>query len=38
MFELHAVMAEEARRCNQDTNAVMESLLVNSFLFFFGIS
>lgn len=29
MFELHAVMAEDARRSNQDTNTVMEALLVN---------
>lgn len=29
MFELHAVMAENARRSNQDTSTVMEALLVN---------
>jgi len=29
MFELHAVMAEDARRSQHDTNAVMEALLVS---------
>lgn len=34
MFELHAVMAEDARRSSQDNNFVMEALLVS---FFMGI-
>lgn len=34
MFELHAVMAEDARRSSQDTNSVMEALLVNFYGFF----
>jgi len=29
MFELHAIMAEDARRSQQDTNVVMEALLVS---------
>lgn len=34
MFDLHAVMAEEARRSGQDTNSVMEALLVSVYWFF----
>lgn len=29
MFELHAVMAEDARRSSQNTSTVMEALLVS---------
>jgi hypothetical protein len=29
MFELHAVMAEDARRSSQNTGTVMEALLVS---------
>lgn len=31
MFELHAVMAENARRSSQNTSTVMEALLVNTY-------
>lgn len=34
MFELHAVMAEDARRLSQNPTAVMEILLVNVYAYF----